>query len=151
MPAPFIFKLMRHFHKVDRRNFFKPKGFTLLELMIAVVVIGLGLLGMLLANTYIQTTSEAAHERMTATQDAHQVIELMRNVSATGNFPGNVTGAYPNGGTVSGFTNLSGEAVTVAYTDPTADPLDITVTASWLELGRRNVSTQLRTLMTKRN
>ena len=127
-----------------------PKGFTLLELMIAVVLMGLGLLGMLLANTYIQRTSEAAYERMVATQDAHRVIELMRNVSSNGNFPANVTGTYPSGAAVPGFTNLTGEQVVVAYANSLADPLDITVTTLWLELGRRNTTVQLRTLMTKR-
>lgn len=126
------------------------KGFTLFELMVAVVLIGVGLLGMLLANTYVQKTSEAANERIVATQDAHRVIELMRNASASGTFPANVTSAYPNGGTVPGFANLTGEQVVVTYASSSADPLDIMVTTNWLELGRRGTSTQLRTLMTRR-
>lgn len=129
---------------------FKPNGFTLLEVMIAVIVIGVGLLAMLLANTAIQRTSEAAYERMVATQDAHRVIELMRNTSLNGNFPGNVTATYPNGAAVPGFNNLTGEQVVVAYVNTTVDPLDLTITTHWLELGRRNTSLQLRTLMTRR-
>ena len=125
--------------------------FTLLELMIALILVGMGLGGMLMANTYVQKTSEAAHERMVATQDAHRVIELMRNTSATGTFPNNVLVAYPAGGSVPGFTNLSGENVVVTYPAIGNDLLDILVTTNWLELGRRNTSAQLRTLMTKRN
>ena len=133
-----------------KKNQILSGGFTLIELMIAVVVIGLGLLGMVMANTVIQTTSEAAYERMVATQDAHRTIELMRNASMTGNFPQNVTGAFPNGAAAAGFNNLTGEQVAVTYGNVQADPLDITVTTTWLERGRRNTSTQLRTLMTKR-
>lgn len=144
--------------KVYSSLYRSAKGFTLLELMVTVVVIGVGLLGVLLSNTYIQRASEATYERVVATQDAHRVIELMRNTSANGNFPGNVTGAYPQGGTVAGFNNLPQENVTVTYVNPVADPLDITVTTTWRELGIRNTDTngvpirvQLRTLMTKRN
>ena len=128
----------------------RAAGFSLIELLIAIMVIGVGLLGILLGNTFTQKTGEIAHEQIVAIQDAHRVIELMRNASANGNFPGNVTAAFPNAAVIAGFNNLSSEQVTVIYADPTSDPLDVTVTTSWLELGVRNTSTRLRTLMTKR-
>lgn len=126
------------------------RGFTLLEVMIAVAVIGLGLLGVMLTNVNVQKMSDRGYERLVATQDAHRVLELLRNSSATGNFPSNVTQAFPHGALVAGFNNLSGEQVVVTYANPSADPLDIAVTTSWLESGRRNSSIQLRTLMTQR-
>lgn len=129
---------------------FNSRGFTLVELMIALAFIAVGLLGAILANTAIQQRSEGAYQRMVATQDAHRVIEQMRNTSSTGNFPQNVTATFPNGGAVAGFNNLTNEQVTVAYTNPAADPLDITVTTTWRENGMRNATTQLRTLMTQR-
>jgi len=119
--------------------------------MIAVVIIGLGLLAMLLANTHIQRTGEAAYERVVATQDAHRVIEGMRNASTNGSFPANVIVSYPQGAAVPGFANLAGEQVVVTYQNVASDPLDVTVTTNWLELGRRNTLVRLRTLMTKRN
>jgi prepilin-type N-terminal cleavage/methylation domain-containing protein len=128
----------------------RRKGFTLTELLISLFVIAIGLLGMVLGNTHVQQGSESAHERMVATQDAHRVIELMRNTSANGNFPDNVATSFPNGRAVAGFNNLNSEQVVVTYADPEADPLNITVTTTWRERGVRIVSTQLRTLMTKR-
>lgn len=128
----------------------RKRGFTLIEVLVSMVVIVVGLLGFLLANTHIQQKDERVYERMVATQDAHRAIELMRNASATGNFPVNVTSAFPAGTAVPGFNNLIGEQVTVAYADSTADPLDITVTTIWMENGSRSASTELRTLMTQR-
>lgn len=126
------------------------RGFTLVELLASMLVIVVGLLSFLLANTYIQQTGTGIYERMVATQDAHRVIELMRNASSTGNFPSNVTTAFPGGAGVAGFSNLSGEQVIVTYADPNSNPLDITVTASWRERGLRDATTQLSTLMTQR-
>ena len=126
------------------------RGFTLLELLAAIVVVSLGLLGLLAVDSQVRKANEATYERMVAVQDAQRVLELMRNASASGNFPANVARSYPNGGAVSGFNNLTGEQVTVTYADAAADPLDITVTANWREHGLRNASTQLRTMMTQR-
>jgi len=125
-------------------------GFTLVELLVSTIVLSIGVLATMLANTYVQQASERVHERMMAAQDAHRVLELIRNASVNGNFPANVTGAYPNGAAVPGFNNLSTEQVVAAYANPNVDPLDITVTTTWLEQGRRNASIQIRTLMTQR-
>lgn len=125
-------------------------GFTLLELAVTMAIMAGGLVMILMANTYSHRTGEAVYERMVATQDAHRTIEMMRGASSSGSFPANVTAAYPNGAAVAGFANLSGETVTVTYVDPAADPLDVTVITRWLELGLRNSTAQLRTLLTQR-
>lgn len=128
----------------------REEGFTLVELLVSILLLAVGLLGMVLANTYVQKTSESAYERMVATQDAHRVIEMIRNVSQTGSFPSNVTNAFPHGAAVPGFGNLSGETVVVRYADVTADPLNITVRTDWRAQGTRAVWTELQTLMTQR-
>lgn len=118
--------------------------------MVTMVVVVLVLVGFTGTNGTIQQTSEAAFQRTTALQDANQVIELMRNTAASGTFPTNVTTVYPNNGTVSGFTNLTNETITVSYANAVADPLNVTVTVSWSENGRRTVNTALRTIITQR-
>lgn len=128
----------------------KNAGFTMLELLIAILILGFGLLAVLLGNTYTQQASEKNYERMIAAQDASRVIESLRDASVNGNFPANVVAAYPNGVAVGGFNNLTNELISVNYTSTTSDPLDITVTTSWRERGRRNMSFQLKTLMTQR-
>lgn len=133
------------------------KGFTFIELMIAMVVAVLMLLGVMAANSAVQKASEAGHQRVNALQDANQVIERMRNTAQTGSFPSNVVAIYPNNGTVSGFSSLTSETVTVSYADRNGDgiatnddPLDVTVTVAWSENGERTTNTALRTLLTQR-
>ena len=128
----------------------KSEGFTLIELMITMVVVVLVIVGFMGANFAIQRSSEAAYSRTVALQDANRVIEAMRNLAASGTFPTNVTGTYSDGGTVSGFSNLTSETVTVSYANSSANPLDATVTVSWSENGVRTVSTSLRTYITQR-
>ena len=130
--------------------FRNDRGFTLIEAMIATAVVSIILIGVMIGNTVIQQNSEAAFQRTRAIQDAHQVIELIRRTASTGNFPGNVTAAYPNNGTVSGYSSLSSESVSVSYVDTAANPLDVTVRVSWLENGKRSVNTSLRALVTQR-
>ena len=124
------------------------KGFTLIELLITTVVVATVILGFLGSATAMQSANKAAYERSVALQDANQVIEDMRRTAASGTFPGNVTAVYT--GTVDGYSNIPGEAVTVAYADAAADPLDVTVTVSYNENSLRATSASVRTYITQR-
>lgn len=126
----------------------KEKGFTLIEVMITAVVVAVVVLGFLGSATALQSANRAAFERTIALQDANQVIEAMRNTAATGTFPSNVTSVYS--GTVSGYSNLPSESVSVSYASPTANPLDVTVTVSYNENSVRPTSASIRTYMTQR-
>src|SRR3989338_2961149 len=90
-------------------------GFTLVEALITVLVVALALIASLVASTSIQRVSRNTHERTIAFQDANRVIEQMRNTASGGQFPGNVTAAYPNNGAVAGFANLTNETVRATY------------------------------------
>ncbi len=128
----------------------KQQGFTLIELMIALAVTALAIVGYIGANLIVQQNSEALFEKTLALQDASRVIEQMRNAAQTGQFPNNVTGVFPNGAQVTGFNNLTNEQVIVTYASSTANPLDATVTVTWLSNGRRATTTALRTFITQR-
>lgn len=160
-----------------RKALQKEEGFTLIEIMITMVVVVLALCGVLFANTAVQNAHMSAFERSIAVQEAHQVIEQMRNTANTtaGTFPGTVTSAYANNTARSGFTRLtancgdnatpasscnwpfsftsdstSNEQVVVTYANQSANPLDVTVTVVWKERGVRQESRALRALITKR-
>ena len=126
------------------------KGLTLIEMMITILVMAGVLISILTANSAISQTSEGVYQRLFAVQDANQVIERMRNTAVTGAFPGNVTAVYPNNGTVAGFSTLTNETVTVVYANAASNPLDVTVTVSYSENGRRTTNTALRSLITQR-
>ncbi len=124
------------------------KGFTLVEVMIAAVVVAIVVLGFMGAATAIQLQGEAAYQRSVAIQEANRVVELMRNAAVTGTFPANVTGTYS--GTLSGYTALPSESISVSYANASANPLDATITVSYLENGRRTTTASLRTYITQR-
>lgn len=132
-------------------NLKSEDGFTFVELLITIGVVVFLLVGFLGSITALQAANMAAFERSIALQDANRVIETMRSTALTGTFPGNVTAVYPNNGTVSGYTSLTNEQVTVSYANAAADPLDTTVTVSYSENGRRAVTVTLRTYITKRS
>ena len=128
----------------------KNAGFTLIEILFTMAIGAFALLCYLGATLTITQHSEAAYEKSVAMQDALRVVEQMRNTSLTGTFPANVTTAYPNNTAVAGFTNLKNQAVNVSYVNTTADPLDVTVSVTWMERGVRSANAALRTLITKR-
>lgn len=136
--------------KKGKREF--TRGFTLVELMIALFVAFLVIAGYIGANVTIQRNAEETFERSLAIQDANQVIERIRDVvaNASTNFQTTVLASYPNGSPVEGFTNLTDEVVTVSYVDTAANPLDTTVTVTWTSHTRRTMTATLKTLITKR-
>jgi len=63
------------------------RAFTLVELMIAFVIVSVVIVGYVGANVMAQRNTEEMHERTIAIQDANRVIEQMRDTSRTGGFP----------------------------------------------------------------
>jgi len=125
-------------------------GFTMVELMIALFVAALAIVGYIGGNIAIQRHAEELHERTVALQDANQVAERMRSAARTGNFPANLVAAFPDNGAIAGFNNLTNEQVTVSYVNTTADPLDVTVSVNWQSYARRQSTASLRTYITQR-
>ncbi len=107
----------------------KKQGFTLIELMIALAIIVPVLLGAIGLNVYVFRISERSRRVVVALEDAHTVIERIRNTSETS--LAQVATTYPSGQAVAGFNNLPSEQVTVTYPNAAADPLVMTVTVNW--------------------
>jgi prepilin-type N-terminal cleavage/methylation domain-containing protein len=131
-------------------NLKNQSGFTLIEVMIATAVMVVALFGVLAASTMMSQRAQESFERSVAIQDAHRVVEQMRNTAQTGTFPANVVAAYPNNTDVAGFANLTNQTVRVTYVSTTANPLDTTVTVTWTLRGVRTTTETIRTMITQR-
>jgi prepilin-type N-terminal cleavage/methylation domain-containing protein len=138
-------------------------GFTLIELMIALLVLALVIVGYAGANITAQRNSEEMHERTIAIQDASRLIEQMRSDSRNAaSFPDDlVTPDYPENTPITRhneatdqedpvFNNLPNELTTVAYDDPGGNPLDATVTITWTSYTGRTHTEAVRTYITQR-
>jgi prepilin-type N-terminal cleavage/methylation domain-containing protein len=128
------------------------RGFTLIELLLAVGIVALTILVMIGANLVIQQNSSTTFQRSVAVQDAHQVIEQIRNIAsnAGGLFPNNVVNNFPNHANVAGFANLPNEAVRVDYTNAGSNPLEVVVTVTWQDSRGGNATVALKSLVTQR-
>ncbi|OGX11770.1 MAG: hypothetical protein A2351_06735 [Omnitrophica bacterium RIFOXYB12_FULL_50_7] len=125
-------------------------AFTIIELMIALVVVSVVIVGFVGANIMAQKNNEEVHERTIAIQDANRAIEQMRNVSRTGTFPANVVTTYPDNSSLSEPDNLTDEAIHISYASTTANPLDVTITVTWTSYPQRDNEVVLRAYITQR-
>jgi prepilin-type N-terminal cleavage/methylation domain-containing protein len=128
----------------------KQSGFTLIELLISLGVVVLVVVGFIHVNLSVHRNMVASYEESVAYRDAHQVVEQMRDTARVGQFPDNVVAAFPNNGVVAGFNNISNETIVVTYANTAADPLNVTVSVTWLANGVRTVFKVLETWITQR-
>ncbi|MBO9715981.1 MAG: type IV pilus modification protein PilV [Pseudoxanthomonas sp.] len=120
----------------------RVRGFSLIEVMIAVLVLGVGLLGFALLQTMSVRFTQSANQRTQATNLAYDMLDQIRaNRLAVGQYVGNYTGAItgctPNGtvgpGAFKGVWECrlgkalgGGSTANVAYDDG-----EVTVAITW--------------------
>ena len=128
------------------------QGFTLLELTIAVAVfmIVLGATAQALVSYYV--TLDVQNQRFVASRNCTAVLSAMRNTRDANpdNFPGAVTAAWPDGAEVPALASLPREQITVTYTNPSANPLDVLVRSTWVDLRGRTLTMSVSTILTDR-
>lgn len=104
-------------------------GLTFIEVLIAMSIVVPVILILISADVSLMRNAEDAKETMIALQDLNSVIAQIRNLSETS--LGTVTSTHSSGSTVSGYSNLTSETLTITYPSASDDPLDITVTVTW--------------------
>lgn len=87
------------------------KGFTFVELIIALAVAMITILIFVVTQNLMQTNAETAYERKVAAQDAHRLIEQMRLTAKTGTFPANISSTAFPAGAVSGYTSMPSSSI----------------------------------------
>lgn len=99
---------------MSRRLSFRPRanaaGFTLIEVMIAVLVMGVGLLGFALLQTMNVRFTKSAQQRTVATNLAYEIIDIMRSQRSRG--------SYFNGITYDSFDAVAGTCARDADMSP---------------------------------
>jgi prepilin-type N-terminal cleavage/methylation domain-containing protein len=114
-------------------RFKQKKGFTLVELLIAVFILSGAISGVLLLYTTSIVSSQQAWDTTVATSHGEHVLEEMLardtldSVLAV-NWEGWVVGQRLN--------TLPDEVIKVTFADPDSDPLEVEVRIDWLRKSR---------------
>jgi prepilin-type N-terminal cleavage/methylation domain-containing protein len=114
-------------------RFKQKKGFTLVELLIAVFILSGAISGVLLLYTNSIVSSQQAWDTTVATSHGEHVLEEMLardtldSVLAV-NWEGWVVGQRLN--------TLPDEVIKVTFADPDSDPLEVEVRIDWLRKSR---------------
>ncbi len=94
----------------------RQSGFTLIEVMIAILVLAFGLLGFALLQTMNVRFTKSAQQRTVATNLAYELVDVMRSQRSQGSFYNGITFA-----SFSGVTPPAGGCARVVAATPTAN------------------------------
>jgi len=123
----------------------RNKGFTLVELLLAVFILSVGIVGVLLLFTQSILSTEYAWDKTVAVSHAENILEEMQ-LKNTLNEITNVD--WASWAVNQGFNTLPSESFNITFTDPATDPLEIQVAVNWIRK-QRNSQIALKTQMTK--
>jgi prepilin-type N-terminal cleavage/methylation domain-containing protein len=124
----------------------RSQGLTLIEVLIATTVLSIAAVVAFPTMLSFVALSDAAREKNVATHDLTTALE---DVAAT---PfDQVTKTYANGLAIPKFAalHLSKESIVVAYDDPAADPLIVTLTMTWNDAKGRPLKEVMRCAHTR--
>jgi len=123
----------------------KRHGFTLVELLLAVLILAGAVGGVLLLYTTSMVSSQLAWDTTVAVSHAEHILEEMQSRNT---FEDIVSTDWKNWAASQRLNTLPGENVDIVFADKTADPLDIQVGVKWVRKSRQN-NVVLRTSITK--
>jgi prepilin-type N-terminal cleavage/methylation domain-containing protein len=122
------------------------RGFSLIEVMVATALLAVAALVAFPTILSFFDLSDMAREENIATHDLMAAVEeVMATPFAS------VTTSYPPGQAIPKYANLHlrGEQVMVNYTDPNQDPLEVVLTATWLDRRGRTRQEAFRCMRTR--
>ena len=121
------------------------KGFTLVELLLAVFILSVSIVGILLLFSQSIISTEYAWDKTLAVSQAEGILEEMQLKNTLSEVTNTDWVSWARN---QGLSTLPGESFNIVFTDPAADPLDIQVTVHWVRK-QRNSQVTLKTKMTK--
>jgi prepilin-type N-terminal cleavage/methylation domain-containing protein len=128
----------------------RQSGLSLIELMVALVLLTVGLLGLAVAFPPGRRAIEGGNQLTTATFLARQVVEQMRNRTYDSDTDEITTGNYPSlaYGTIAGFPSYR-RTVTISDNTPMAETKTVTVTIFYRDDTGVERSTSLTTIFAR--
>jgi Tfp pilus assembly protein PilV len=137
--------------KIMRR---KLKGLTLVEVLVATLVVTIGLASLLSSLTSMLYLIQDSKSQTIANADLRSIIEEMKSTpfdSMSNVFPNAVVDgpAIHRYNTITGSYTLSNEHIIVTYPNVSADPLEILVTLTWQDMMGRARNLTMSTFKTR--
>lgn len=132
----------------------RSKGFTLVELMVTVFILTVGLSALMEGFASLLYLIDTAREETTATADLRNMFERIKSSSFDqtptrfphGTVDGPVSARY---WTLIGNYTLKNENITVTYTNPAADPLEVRAIVQWRDTRGKNRNLTFSTFKTR--
>lgn len=126
-------------------RFKQKKGFTLVELLIAVLILAGAIGGVLMLYTTSMLSSQQAWDTTVATTHGEHVLEEMQ---ARDSLVSILAVNWRDWVREQRLSTLPDEVIKVTFADPGSDPLDVLVQVNWIRKSRvRNIT--LKTKITK--
>ena len=123
----------------------RKKGFTLVELLLAVFILTWAIGGVLLLYASSMISSQLAWDTIVATSHAEHILEEMQTRDSLGDILAVNWGSWAGG---QGLNTLPDETIDVSFTDSDTNLLGVGVTVNWIRKSRtRHVD--LKTKITK--
>lgn len=124
----------------------RAAGLTFIEILIATTILAVGALVAFPTMLSFSDLSDAAREENVATHDLMTAVEDVLSTPFT-----EITTTYKAGQAIPRFNalHLTSESIVVTYDDPAADPLIVTLTASWKDRKGHPVQETFRCVRTR--
>ncbi len=123
----------------------RNKGFTFIEVLLAVFILSIGISTVLMLYTSSMLSAANAWDMTVATSNAEHMLEEMQTRDSLADI---VNTDWSQWAQDQGLNALPGETFSVVFADPADDPLNIQITVNWERKSRTNQIT-FKTRLTK--
>ena len=130
---------------MNRIGRLRNKGFTFIELLMAVFILSVGISAVLMLYTSSMLSAANAWDMTVATSNAEHILEEMQARDSLADI---VNTDWALWAADHGLNTLPKEAFSIDFADPMSDPLNIQITVSWQRQLRTN-QIILKTRLTK--
>ncbi len=104
------------------------KGFTFIEVLLAVFILSVGISAVLMLYTSSMLSAATAWDMTVATSNAEHMLEEMQARESLSDI---VNTDWAHWAQDQGLNTLPKETFSVAFADPAGDPLNIQITVNW--------------------